>query len=121
MWQAQLEDIYRQRFYSFKHAEPLGDWTLGVNAGYFDAREDGRKIAGDYDNHALFSLFSAKTGGHTFYMGYQQIGGDDGFIQVGANTNPMGNTLRPMSSRRRANARGRCGMTTTLSPWAFRA
>ena len=93
VWQAQLEDIYQQRFYSFKHAEPLGDWTLGVNAGYFDAREDGRKIAGDYDNHALFSLFSAKTGGHTFYVGYQQIGGDDGFLQVGANTNPMGNTL----------------------------
>lgn len=93
LWQAQLQDIYQQRFYSLKHAEPLGDWTLGVNAGYFQAREEGRKLAGDYDNHALFSLFSARTGGHTFYVGYQQIGGKDGFIQVGANTNPMGNTL----------------------------
>ncbi|MCO7516585.1 OprD family porin [Pseudomonas guariconensis] len=93
VWQAQLEDIYQQRFYSFKHAEPVGDWVLGVNAGYFDAREDGRQIAGEYDNHALFGLFSAKHGGHTFYLGYQQIGGDDGFIQVGANTNPLGNTL----------------------------
>lgn len=93
IWQAQLQDIYQQRFYSLKHAEPLGDWTLGVNAGYFQAREEGRKLAGDYDNHALFSLFSARTGGHTFYVGYQQIGGEDGFIQVGANTNPMGNTL----------------------------
>ncbi|HAL68805.1 MAG TPA: outer membrane porin, OprD family, partial [Pseudomonas sp.] len=93
VWQAQLQDIYQQRFYSLKHAEPLGNWTLGVNAGYFQAREDGRKLAGNYDNHALFSLFSARTGGHTFYVGYQQIGGEDGFIQVGANTNPMGNTL----------------------------
>ncbi len=93
LWQAQLEDIYQQRFYSLKHAEPLGDWTLGVNAGFFDAQDDGRSIAGKYDNHAFFSLFSAKRGGHTFYLGYQQIGGDDGFIQVGANTNPLGNTL----------------------------
>lgn len=93
VWQAQLEDIYQQRFYNLKHAEPVGDWTLGVNAGYFDAKEDGRKIAGNYDNNAFYSLFSAKHGGHTFYVGYQQIGGDDGFIQVGANTNPLGNTL----------------------------
>ncbi|WP_223547311.1 OprD family porin [Pseudomonas sp. A-B-19] len=93
LWQAQLEDIYQQRYYSFKHAEPVGDWTLGISVGYFDARDDGRSIAGKLDNHALFNLLSAKRGGHTFYLGYQQIGGDDGFIQVGANTNPLGNTL----------------------------
>ncbi|TBU82898.1 outer membrane porin, OprD family [Pseudomonas daroniae] len=93
LWQAQLQDIYQQRFYSFKHAEPIGDWTLGLNAGYFDSRDEGRSIAGKLDNQATFALFSARHGGHTFYLGYQRIDGDDGFIQVGANTNPMGNTL----------------------------
>ncbi len=93
IWQAQLQDIYQQRFYSFKHAEPLGDWTLGVSAGYFDSRDEGRSIAGKLDNQAAFALFSARHGGHTVYVGHQRIDGDDGFIQVGANTNPMGNTL----------------------------
>ncbi len=93
IWQAQLEDIYAQRFYSLKHAEPLGDWILGANVGYFDTRDEGRSIAGKLDNQSTYVLLSAKRGGHTFYIGHQRIDGDDGFIQVGANTNPMGNTL----------------------------
>jgi hypothetical protein len=75
------------------HVQALHADKPRLRVGYFDARDDGRSIAGKLDNHALFNLLSAKRGGHTFYLGYQQIGGDDGFIQVGANTNPLGNTL----------------------------
>lgn len=93
LWQAQLEDIYQQRFYSFKHFEPVGKWVLGLSTGYFDSSDDGSSIAGKLDNQAMFALASAKYGGNTFYIGHQRIDGDDGFIQIGANTNPLGNTL----------------------------
>lgn len=92
-WYAQLEDIYNQRFYGLKHAEPLGDWVLGANLGYFDANEDGRKLLGRIDNQAFFSLLSAKRGGHTFYVGYQGMYGDSAFPRVFANITPLGNEV----------------------------
>ncbi|KQZ80984.1 MULTISPECIES: OprD family porin [unclassified Pseudomonas] len=92
-WYGQLEDIYNQRFLGLKHSEPLGDWILGANLGYFDSREDGKKLLGNIDNQALFSLLSAKRGGHTFYVGYQGMFGDSAFPRVFANISPLGNEV----------------------------
>ena len=92
-WYAQLEDLYQQRFYGLKHTQPVGNWVLGANLGYFDAREDGRKLLGRIDNQAFFSLLSAKRGGHTFYVGYQGMYGDSAFPRVFANITPLGNEV----------------------------
>jgi hypothetical protein len=92
-WYAQLEDIYDQRFFGLKHSEPLGDWVLGANLGYYDASEDGKKLIGEIDNQAFFSLLSAKRGGHTFFVGYQAIYGDSAFPRVFANVSPLGNEV----------------------------
>ncbi|SDH52752.1 outer membrane porin, OprD family [Pseudomonas benzenivorans] len=92
-WYAQLEDIYNQRFVSLKHSEPLGDWVLGANLGFYDSSEDGKQLIGEIDNQALFSLLSAKHGGHTFYLGYQAIFGDNAFPRVFANVTPLGNEV----------------------------
>lgn len=92
-WFGQLEDIYNQRFLGFKHSEPLGNWTLGANLGYYDSREDGKKLLGNIDNRAFFSLLSAKRGGHTFYVGYQGMYGDSAFPRVFANITPLGNEV----------------------------
>ena len=92
-WYAQLEDLYQQRFFGLKHAQPAGNWVLGANLGYFDAREDGRKLLGRIDNQAFFSLLSAKRGGHTFYVGYQGMYGDSAFPRVFANITPLGNEV----------------------------
>ncbi|WP_069866123.1 OprD family porin [Pseudomonas citronellolis] len=92
-WYGQLEDIYKQRFLGFKHAQPLGDWVLGANLGYFDASEDGKHLLGDIDNRAFYSLFSARHGGHTFYLGYQGMFGDSAFPRVFANVSPLGNEV----------------------------
>ncbi|WP_137821860.1 OprD family porin [Pseudomonas sp. D(2018)] len=92
-WYAQLEDIYDQRFFGLKHSEPMGDWVLGANVGYFDSSEDGKKLIGDIDNQAFFSLLSAKRGGHTFYVGYQAMYGDSAFPRVFANVSPLGNEV----------------------------
>ncbi|SDN18239.1 outer membrane porin, OprD family [Pseudomonas jinjuensis] len=88
-----LEDIYAQRFLGLKHAQPVGNWVLGANLGYFDADEDGKKLLGRIDNQALYSMFSAKRGGHTFYLGYQGIYGDSSFPRVFANISPLGNEV----------------------------
>ncbi|MGF6691789.1 hypothetical protein M2318_001849 [Metapseudomonas resinovorans] len=92
-WYAQLEDIYNQRHFSLKHSEPVGDWILGANLGYFDSAEDGKQLAGEIDNQAFYSLLSAKHGGHTFYLGYQAMFGDDGLPRVFANVSPLGNEV----------------------------
>ncbi|WP_375738298.1 OprD family porin [Pseudomonas boanensis] len=92
-WYAQLEDLYNQHFFSLKHSEPLGDWGLGANLGYFGSAEDGEQLAGEIDNQAVYSLLSAKHGGHTVYLGYQAMFGDHGLPRVFANVSPLGNEV----------------------------
>lgn len=92
-WYAQLEDLYNQRYFSIKHSEPVGNWVLGANIGYFDSKEDGKKLLGELDNQAAYSLLSAKYGGHTFYLGYQAMFGDDGLPRAFANVSPLGNEV----------------------------
>ncbi len=92
-WYAQLEDLYNQRHFSLKHSEPVGDWVLGANLGYFDSAEDGEQLAGEIDNQAFYSLLSAKLGGHTVYLGYQAMFGDHGLPRVFANVSPLGNEV----------------------------
>ncbi|WP_312723417.1 OprD family porin [Stutzerimonas nitrititolerans] len=93
IWYAQLQDIYDQRFYSLKHSEPVGDWVFGANLGFYDSKEDGERLLGDIDNRALFTLLSAKRGGHTFSVGYQAMFGDDAFPRVFNNITPLGNEV----------------------------
>ena len=93
VWYAQLKDIYNQRFYSLKHSEPLGDWVLGATLGFYDSQEDGDHLLGDIDNRAAYSLLSARHGGHTFYLGYQAMFGDDAFPRVFNNITPLGNEV----------------------------
>jgi len=93
LWYAQLEDIYNQRFYSLKHSEPVGDWVLGANIGFYDSKEDGDQLLGNIDNQAAFSQLSAKYGGHTFMVGYQAMFGDDAFPRLFNNVTPLGNEV----------------------------
>lgn len=92
-WHGQLKDIYAQNFVGLKHSQPAGDWVLGANLGYYDAKEDGSEKVGKIDNQAFFSLLSAKRGGHTVYVGYQAMYGDSAFPRVFANITPLGNEV----------------------------
>ncbi|OWK49292.1 Porin-like protein NicP precursor [Pseudomonas oleovorans subsp. oleovorans] len=92
-WYAQLEDIYNQRFYSLKHSEPVGNWVLGASLGFYDSKEDGKQLLGDIDNQAAFALLSVRHGGHTLYVGYQAMFGDDAFPRVFNNVTPLGNEV----------------------------
>ncbi|WCD77647.1 OprD family porin [Pseudomonas sp. TUM22785] len=92
-WYAQLEDIYDQRFLGLKHSQPVGDWVLSANLGYYDASEDGKQLIGAIDNQAFFSLFSARRGSHTWHVGYQAMFGDSSFPRVFANITPLGNEV----------------------------
>ncbi|MFZ6049256.1 OprD family porin [Pseudomonas sp. CR3202] len=92
-WYGQLEDLYDQRFLGLKHSEPLGVWTLGANLGYFDSSEDGQQLIGEIDNRAFYSLLSARHGGHTVYLGYQAMFGDQGFPRVFVTVSPLGNEV----------------------------
>ncbi|WP_036992141.1 OprD family outer membrane porin, partial [Metapseudomonas furukawaii] len=47
LWYAELEDIYQQQYLQVMHSQPVGDWTLGANLGFFNGKEDGSALAGD--------------------------------------------------------------------------
>ncbi|WP_159812303.1 OprD family porin [Pseudomonas sp. 18058] len=76
-WYAQLEDIYHQRYFNFTHSQPLGQWMLGANLGYFEGEDDGKKLAGNLDNKTYSALFSARYLSSTFYVGLQKVDGDN--------------------------------------------
>ncbi|VVO81091.1 OprD family porin [Pseudomonas fluorescens] len=82
VWYAELTDIYQQQYFNLSHSQPIGNWTLGANLGFFTGKEDGSAQAGDLDNKTAFALLSAKYGGNTFYVGLQKLGGDDAWMRV---------------------------------------
>ncbi len=82
LWNAQLKDIYSQQYFNVLHSQPLGDWTLGANLGFFYGKEDGSARAGDLDNKTWYGMFSAKYGGNTFYLGLQKLTGDSAWMRV---------------------------------------
>ena len=92
LWNAELQDIYNQQYLQLSHSQPIGDWTLGANLGYFRGNEDGSELAGELDNRTWSSLFSAKFGGNTFYVGLQKVSGDTGWMRVnGTSGGSLGN------------------------------
>lgn len=82
LWNAELKDIYQQQYLQILHSQPLGDWILGANLGFFHGKEDGSARAGDLDNKTWSALLSAKYGSNTFYVGLQKVTGDDGWMRV---------------------------------------
>ncbi|WPN46011.1 MULTISPECIES: OprD family porin [unclassified Pseudomonas] len=82
LWNAELKDIYSQQYVNLIHSQPLGDWTLGANLGYFYGKEDGSARAGDLDNKTWSGMLSAKYGSNTFYVGLQKLTGDSAWMRV---------------------------------------
>lgn len=82
LWHARLEDIYQQNYVQLQHQQPVGDWVLGANLGYFWGKDDGSAKAGELDNRTASGLFSARYGGNTFYLGLQKVIGDDEWFRV---------------------------------------
>lgn len=82
LWNAGLKDIYSQQFINLIHSQPMGDWTLGANLGFFYGKDDGSARAGELDNKTMYGLFSAKHGGNTFYVGLQKLTGDSAWMRV---------------------------------------
>jgi hypothetical protein len=82
VWNAQLKDIYSQQYLNLIHSQPVGDWTLGANLGFFTGKEDGKALAGDLDNKTAFALLSAKYKGNSFYIGLQKLTGDSAWMRV---------------------------------------
>ena len=81
-WHARLEDVYQQSFVQLTHSQPVGDWVLGANLGYFTGKEEGAAKAGDLDNKVYQASFSAKTGNNTFTASYQRLTGDTKFLRI---------------------------------------
>ncbi len=81
-WYSELSDIYQQQYYNLNHSQPIGDWVLGANLGYFIGKENGSALDGDLDNKTGFAMLSAKYGGSTFYVGLQKLTGDDQWMRV---------------------------------------
>ncbi|MDR8016221.1 OprD family porin [Ectopseudomonas guguanensis] len=81
-WHARLEDVYKQSFVQLTHSQPVGDWVLGANLGYFNGKEEGAAKAGNLDNKVYQGSFSAKTGNNGFTLSYQRLSGDTKFLRI---------------------------------------
>ena len=77
VWHAQLEDIYQQQYFNLTHRQPMGDWILGANLGFFTGKDDGSHLAGHLDNKTWSVMFSARYAANTFYLGLQTVNGDN--------------------------------------------
>ncbi|MFV3386742.1 OprD family porin [Pseudomonas sp. NY15364] len=81
-WHAELQDVYKQNFLQLTHSQPVGDWVLSANLGYFNGKEDGAAKAGELDNKVYQGSFAAKTGNNTFTVAYQKLSGDTKFLRI---------------------------------------
>lgn len=116
LWNAVLKDVYQQQYLQLSHSQPVGDWTLGANLGYFHGDEDGSERAGELDNKTYSGMFSAKYGGSTFWVGLQKVDGDTWMRVNGTSGGTLANDSYN-SSFDNANERScRCVMTSTSSP-----
>ncbi|WP_416199654.1 MAG: Outer membrane porin, OprD family [Pseudomonas helleri] len=98
VWHSQLKDIYQQSYFNLLHKQPVGDWVLGANLGYFIDKDDGSvRIGigiGNVSSRTAYGLFSAATGGHTLYLGLQKVSGDTSWMSVyGSSGRTLGNDM----------------------------
>ncbi|NBA93365.1 OprD family porin [Pseudomonas sp. R5(2019)] len=81
-WFAELEDIYDQRYYQLVHSQPVGDWVLGANVGYFNGSDNGKKLDGELSNETYTGMFSARHGNNTLYLGLMKVRGNSKWMRV---------------------------------------
>ena len=94
VWHSQLKDIYQQSYFNLLHKQPVGDWVLGANLGYFIDKDDGSARIGNVSSRTAYGLFSAATGGHTLYLGLQKVSGDTRWMSVyGSSGRTLGNDM----------------------------
>ncbi|HCN63240.1 MAG TPA: outer membrane porin, OprD family [Pseudomonas sp.] len=94
VWHSQLKDIYQQNYFNLLHKQPVGDWVLGANLGYFIDKDDGSARIGNVSSRTAYGLFSAATGGHTLYLGLQKVSGDTSWMSVyGSSGRTLGNDM----------------------------
>ncbi|MGF0238825.1 OprD family porin [Rhodococcus sp. IEGM1300] len=94
IWHSQLQDIYQQSYFNLLHKQPVGDWVLGANLGYFIDKDDGSARIGNIQSRTAYALFSAATGGHTLYLGLQKVSGDSPWMSVyGSSGRTLGNDM----------------------------
>ncbi|MFI8747040.1 OprD family porin [Pseudomonas sp. NPDC077186] len=82
VWHARLEDVYQQSYVQLTHSQPVGDWVLGANLGYFDGKDEGAAKAGKLDNKVYQGAFTARTGNNSFMLAYQHLDGDSKFLRI---------------------------------------
>ncbi|MFP3515370.1 OprD family porin [Pseudomonas sp. SIMBA_077] len=94
VWHSQLKDIYQQSYFNLLHKQPVGDWVLGANLGYFIDKDDGSARIGHVSSRTAYGLLSAATGGHTVYLGLQKVSGDSSWMSVyGSSGRTLGNDM----------------------------
>ena len=94
VWHSQLKDIYQQSYFNLLHKQPVGDWVLGANLGYFIDKDDGSARIGNVSSRTVYGLLSAATGGHTLYLGLQKVSGDTSWMSVyGSSGRTLGNDM----------------------------
>ncbi|WP_271411933.1 OprD family porin [Pseudomonas sp. Q1-7] len=76
----ELEDFYKQHYFSAVHLLPLGDkQSFKTDLRFARSTDDG---SSNVDNKAFGAMFTYALGGHAFGLGYQSMSGDTGFAYI---------------------------------------
>jgi hypothetical protein len=76
----ELEELYKQHYFSVLHLLPLGDkQSLKSDLRFARSTDEG---ASNVDNKAFGAMFTYALGGHAFGLGYQSMSGDTGFAYI---------------------------------------
>lgn len=75
-----VEDFWKRQYVNLNYNLPLADeQALNFDFNYYNSDDEGRKLAGELDNH-LWSLAAAYSlGAHKFTLAHQRSSGDTGY------------------------------------------
>ncbi len=76
----ELDDFYKQHYFSAVHLLPLGDkQSFKSDLRFARSTDEG---SSNVDNKAFGAMFTYALGGHAFGLGYQSMSGDTGFAYI---------------------------------------
>jgi len=82
-WYADLDDVYRQHFFSLAEQHGLGSGNLKHDFRVFISRDAGSAKAGKIDNRAISLMSTYSIENHQWALGFQDMHGDTAMPYVG--------------------------------------
>ena len=80
LYGSRLKDAWDQTYVSASYVQPITNaLALTADFNYYNAKDEGRKLLGEFDNDIWSAKLGVKYGAHTLSLSHQRNQGDDDF------------------------------------------